>query len=83
MQDKTCIAPNCVLLMLTALCLLYFKSHHNDLMTDWGLSRQLEFEVETEVLNSGGEGRRGEERTIHLAFVVGRDGEETRHGIVG
>lgn len=52
-------------------------------MTDWGLSCQLEFEVETEVLNSGGEGRRGEERTIHLAFVVSRDGEETRHGIVG
>ena len=83
MQDKTCIAPNCVLWMLTDLCLLYPKSHHNGLMTDWDLSRQLEFEVETEVLNSGGEGGRGEERTIHLTFVVSRDGEETRHGIVG
>ena len=46
------------------------------------LSRQLEFEVETEVLHRGGEGGRGEERTVHLTFVVGRDGEETRYGIV-
>ena len=46
------------------------------------LSRQLEFEVETEVLHHGGEGGRGEERTVHLSFVVGRDGEETRYRIV-
>ena len=58
-------------------------SHYNGLMTDWGLSRQLEFEVETEVLHRRGEGGRSEERTIHLTFVVGRDDEETRHGIVG
>ena len=46
------------------------------------LSRQLEFEVQTEVLHRGGEGGRGEEWAVHLSFVVGRDGEEPRYGVV-